>query len=234
MAVNLFGQAADFGPLLALAKEHNLKIIEDNAQAPAAKWQGRYTGTIGDIGVFSFNFHKTMQSGEGGILVTNSDAYALRAQLCRNHGESVVDGMPAYDGGPIFGSNYRMTELTAAIAESTAVPSGFSQCKESGARAVSVGTTSAIPGLTLPYVAPRNEHVYFAYVITVDEKKLGLTRDRLVEAMRAEGFPMSRGYQKPLHLYKLFQEQRAFNNTHFPFKSEGYDGAPDYSKASVP
>src|SRR3989344_3803776 len=93
MAVNLFGQAADFEPLLALAKEHNLKLIEDNAQAPAAKWRGRYAGTIGDVGVFSFNFHKTMQSGEGGILVTNNDAYALRAQLCRNHGESVVDGM---------------------------------------------------------------------------------------------------------------------------------------------
>ena len=234
MAVNLFGQAADFEPLLALAREHNIKIIEDNAQAPAAKWRGRYTGTIGDIGVFSFNFHKTMQSGEGGVLVTNNDGYALRAQLCRNHGESVVDGMSAYDGGPVFGSNYRMTELTAAIAEVQLSRLDFLNAKNQALVRYLSKQLSAIPGLTLPYVASGNKHVYFAYVIKVDEKKLGISRDRLVEAMRAEGFPMSRGYQKPLYLYKLFQEQQAFNNTHFPFKSEGYDGAPDYSKGICP
>jgi len=234
MAVNLFGQAADFGPLLALAKEHNLKLIEDNAQAPAAKWRGRYAGTIGDVGVFSFNFHKTMQSGEGGILVTNNDAYALRAQLCRNHGESVVDGMPAYDGGPIFGSNYRMTELTAAIAEVQLSRLDLLNTKNQALVRYLSEQLSSVPGLILPYIAPGNTHVYFAYVIKVDEKKLGISRDRLVEAMRAEGFPMSRGYQKPLHLYKLFQEQKAFNNTHVPFKSEGYDGHPDYSKGICP
>ena len=187
MAVNLFGQAADFGPLLALAKEHNLKLIEDNAQAPAAKWRGRYAGTIGDVGVFSFNFHKTMQSGEGGILVTNNDADALRAQLCRNHGESVVDGMPAYDGGPIFGSNYRMTELTAAIAEVQLSRLDLLNTKNQALVRYLSEQLSSVPGLILPYIAPGNTHVYFAYVIKVDEKKLGISRDRLVEAMRAEG-----------------------------------------------
>src|SRR3989338_11562605 len=61
--VNLFGQTADFGKLLPLARKYKLKIIEDNAQAPGALFRGRYTGGIGDIGVFSFNVHKTIQSG---------------------------------------------------------------------------------------------------------------------------------------------------------------------------
>ena len=234
MAVNLFGQTADLEPLLALAKEYGLKLIEDNAQAPGAMRHGRFAGTIGDVGVFSFNFHKTMQSGEGGVLVTNHDGYALRAQLCRNHGESVVDGMPAYDGGPIFGSNYRMTEVTAAIAEVQLSRLDFLNAKNQALVRYLSGQLSSISGLTLPYVAPGNTHVYFTYVLKVDEKRLGISRDRLVEAMRAEGFPMSRGYQKPLYLYKLFQEQKAFNGTQFPFKSEGYDGAPDYSKGICP
>lgn len=234
MVVNLFGQAADFEPLLALAKEHNLKIIEDNAQAPGALWRGHYAGTIGDIGVFSFNFHKTMQSGEGGVLVTNNKGYALRAQLCRNHGESVVEGMPAYDGGPIFGSNYRMTEVTAAIAEVQLSRLDFLNKKNQALVQYVSKEISKISGLTVPYVAPENEHVYFAYAIKVNEQILGISRDQLVDAMVAEGFPMSRGYQKPLHLYKLFQERKAFNGTPFPFKSEGYDGNPDYSKGACP
>ena len=81
MVVNLMGQAADLGNLIPLAKKHNLAIIEDNSQSPGAKWNGKYLGTIGDIGIFSLNVHKAMQTGEGGILVTNNDRYALRAGL---------------------------------------------------------------------------------------------------------------------------------------------------------
>lgn len=232
MAVNLFGQAADFEGLLAIAKRHDLRIIEDNAQSPGATWRGKFAGTIGDIGVFSFNVHKTVQSGEGGVLVTNKDSYALRAQLARNHGENLVESLPHV--GPIIGSNWRMTEIAAAIAAVQLSQQGkYTRTRIALARQLT-RRLQGVNGLKLPFVARDNTHVYFAYPLRVDEEKLGMSRDMLVKAMAAEGFPMSRGYVRPLYFLPVFQEQKAFNDTHFPFKSNYYDGNPDYSKGSCP
>lgn len=234
MAVNLFGQSADMDAIMAIAKEHNLKVIEDNAQSPAATYKGRYAGTIGDVGMFSFNVNKVVQCGEGGVFVTNNDTYALRAQLLRNHGESVVDDIPHYDAGPIFGSNYRMTELEAAVAYEQLLKLGRFNAHKVALCEYLTEQLSNIPGIETPYIPEGNTHVYFQYAIKIDEKKLGLSRNRLVEAMTAEGFPMSKGYVKPIYHQRLFQERKAFNETHFPFEYDGYDGNPDYSKGSLP
>ena len=235
MVVNLLGQAADYSRLLPLAKKHGLKIIEDNAQSPEAKWRGQYVGTIGDIGVFSLNVHKAIQTGEGGILVTNDPTYALRAQLCRNHGESVVDGMPEYDAGPIFGSNYRMSEVIAAMARVQLSRLPFLTKKRVALAKRLEKAIRSIPGISPAYVAPDNTHVYYRFAIKFDEKILGVSRDKIARAMAAEGFPLSIGYVKPTYLLRLYQERKAFNNTHFPFeKNTYYDGSPDYSKGICP
>lgn len=235
MAVDLLGQGPDFAALLPLAKKHKLAIIEDNAQSPGAKWRKKYLGTVGHIGVFSLNIHKIIQTGEGGVLVTNNPSYALRAQLCRNHGESVVDDMSGYKEGPIFGSNYRMTEVVAAIARMQLHHLDHLIKKRRVLAAHLEKALEKIPGLTAHYTHPDNTNVYYRYCLKVDEKKLGLSRDKLVEAMAAEGFSMSRGYVKPIYLMKIFQERKAFNKTDFPFgKSKYYDGNPDYSKGLCP
>lgn len=233
MVVNLFGQAADLGELLKIREEHRIALIEDNAQSPGATWRGKYTGTIGDVGVFSLNVHKTMQTGEGGVLVTNNDRAALRAQLCRNHGESVADDLNT-DVGPIFGSNYRMTEFTAAMARIQLKKLDMLTKKRVALAERLTRAFAKIPGLEGAHVHPDNTHVYYRYAIKVDEKVLGMPRDTLVEAMYAEGFPMSRGYQIPIYLLSIFQNKRAFNATNFPFSSNYYDGNPDYSKGICP
>ncbi len=234
MAVNLYGQAADYTELLKIAKEYNIKIIEDNAQSPGAAWRGRFAGTIGDVGVFSFNIHKTMQTGEGGMLVTNDAKAALRAQLCRNHGEAVVDGMPDYDAGPIFGSNYRMTEIVAAMARVQMKRLDYLTKKRQALARHLAKELSKIPGITPPFIHPNNTHVFYRFTMKVNEKVLGISRDALSKAMKAEGFAMSQGYVKPIHLLPLFQSRRAFNNTEFPFKNNYYGGNPDYSKGTCP
>lgn len=231
LVVNLFGQAADIDAIVAIARAHNLKVIEDNAQSPAAMYKGRFAGTIGDVGMFSFNVNKVVQCGEGGVVVTNDDRYALRAQLLRNHGESVVDDLPE-DSGPIFGSNYRMTELEAAVAYEQLLKLDQYNARKVELAEYLTARLKDIEGLTTPYVPQSNTHVYFQYALLVDEAKLGLSRDTLVKAMAAEGFGMSRGYVKPIYLLKLFQERKAFNQTNFPFD---YGGAnPDYSKGTCP
>lgn len=235
LAVNIFGQAADYGALLPLAKKHGIAIVEDNAQSPGAKWRGKFAGAVGDIGVFSLNVHKAIQTGEGGVLVTNNDTYALRARLCRNHAEAVIDDMPEYDAGPIFGSNYRMTELVAAMAKIQLGRLPFLTKQRVALADHLTKSLKNIPGITPAYVHPDNTHVYYRYAMKVDEKALSISRDTLVGAMAAEGFNMSKGYTKPLYLLKTFQDRRAFNKTHFPFeKNTYYDGNPDYSKGSCP
>ena len=78
MVVDIFGHSADMKSILAIAKEHNLKVISDTAQAPGAMYYGEYAGTLADIGGYSLNYHKTIQCGEGGIALTNNDKYIHR------------------------------------------------------------------------------------------------------------------------------------------------------------
>lgn len=230
LAVNLFGQAADYGALLPLAKKYKLKLIEDNAQAPGALRRGRPAGTIGDIGVFSFNVHKTIQSGEGGVLVTNNKRYALRAQMCRNHGENLAGTYP--EAGLLVGSNYRMTEFTAALCEVQLSRLDFLTKKRRALVAHLSKCLTGIKGITVPPVSKENHHVYYVYPLKIDEKRLGISRDTLVNAMAAEGYPMSKGYEKPLYLLPLFQKRQAFNATHFPFDYQGM--RQNYKKGICP
>ena len=92
VAVNLFGHPAKLFELRQIADKHGLFLVEDNAQAPGAQIENKFTGTIGDV-AFSFNRHKTIQSGEGGVAICNDKKLALRMQLVRNHGEVVVSGL---------------------------------------------------------------------------------------------------------------------------------------------
>ena len=84
IVVHQFGIPANMREIMAIAKEFNLKVIEDCAQAHGAKIDGKYVGTFGDIGVFSLNVNKTIQSGEGGVCVTKDDDLAYNLQLIRN------------------------------------------------------------------------------------------------------------------------------------------------------
>src|SRR5262249_61965166 len=115
VVVDLFGHPADLDPIMALAREYGLVVIEDAAQAPGAVYHGRRVGTLSDMTVFSLNYHKHIHTGEGGIVTTGSDRYAERLQLIRNHGEAVVAGRGITDLVNAFGFNLRLTEIPAAI-----------------------------------------------------------------------------------------------------------------------
>jgi len=93
LVVHLFGRAAEMDRIMKIAHEHGLFVIEDCAQAPGATYNGKAVGTIGDIGIFSLNQHKTITSGEGGFAITDDGKVALNMRLIRNHGEVIVESM---------------------------------------------------------------------------------------------------------------------------------------------
>ena len=124
LVVDLFGHPYDSKAINAIGKEFGIPIIEDAAQSIGAKANGKYAGTLGDIGAFSLNFHKHIHAGEGGVVVTDNDDYAMRLRLAMNHGDAVTNGMEMAGeeelaeqyAGMLPGMNLRMTEMQAAVA----------------------------------------------------------------------------------------------------------------------
>jgi dTDP-4-amino-4,6-dideoxygalactose transaminase len=234
VVVDILGHPADMDPIMALARRHAITVIEDAAQAPGARYNGRMAGTLADIGVFSLNYHKTIHTGEGGVAVTNDDALAERLQLIRNHGEMVVRDKGVKDLVNMVGYNYRMTEIEAAIGSEQLKKLDSLLAPRIEAAEYLNEHLSKIPGLITPVVRGDVRHGYYLYGVRYDEKKTGAPRDRFVDALNAEGIPMIKGYTEPLYFAPLYQQRIAFGSHGFPFSYEGYKGKVSYDRGICP
>ncbi|HXC40617.1 MAG TPA: DegT/DnrJ/EryC1/StrS family aminotransferase [Burkholderiales bacterium] len=233
MAVDIFGQAADLDALMAIARRHGLAVIEDCAQAPGALHGARYTGTVADIGVYSLNYHKHIHTGEGGVCVTDDARLAERMQLIRNHAESVVGDKGVTEIDNMIGFNFRMTEIEAAIGrEQLKKLPALVASRQALAARLSQGL-AGLKGLQTPVVRSGNTHAYYVYPMTVDAAATGVGRDRLIEALAAEGLAVGGGYVN-LHLLPMYQRRIAYGKGGYPWKGGPYRGAVDYSKGICP
>jgi dTDP-4-amino-4,6-dideoxygalactose transaminase len=233
MVTDIFGHAADLDSIMHLAKKHNLKVIEDSAQAPGAIYKGKYVGTIADIGVFSLNYHKHIHTGEGGVCVSNDPDLAKRMRLIRNHAEAVVEGKGITDLSNMIGFNFRMTEIESAI--------GIEQLKKLDsllddrihtAERISSGI-NGLKGLRVPVVKPDCTHVYYGYPIVFNEEEVGVSRDQIVDALRAEGVPVAGSYCN-LHMLPMYQQKIAYGSKGFPWSAEFYKGNVSYKMGICP
>ncbi|GAB3265669.1 DegT/DnrJ/EryC1/StrS family aminotransferase [Chitinimonas naiadis] len=234
IVVDIFGQPADFDPIMALARQHGIKVIEDNAQGPGARYRGRMSGTLADIGVFSLNYHKTIHCGEGGVAVTDDPDLAERMRLIRNHAEAVVKPKGETNLVNLVGFNYRMTEIEAAIAaEQLKKLPALLATRQSHAAHLSQ-RLAGLPGITVPHVLADVEHGWYVYAIKYDAASTGVPRARLAQALRAEGISVGEGYVEPLYLQPMYQQQIAFGRDGFPFTYSGYEGTLDYRRGLCP
>jgi 8-amino-3,8-dideoxy-alpha-D-manno-octulosonate transaminase len=184
---HVMGSICDLDPILAIAKRHNLKVIEDCAQSPGGKYHGRYVGTWGDIGCFSISAYKIIGGGEGGLVITNDERLSDRInQFAEAGGLWRPDRFapPRYEGELFNGTNYRMSELEAAVdvvqlGKLDAIVSRFHDVKMRVLKQLK--TFGEITPQTLN--DPQGEIGYFLrfYPATVE---LGT---RIVEALNAEG-----------------------------------------------
>jgi perosamine synthetase len=217
IAVNLFGHPAALAELAQLASSRGLALIEDNAQGPLAAEGGRYAGTVGDIGVFSLNYHKHIHTGEGGMCVTRDPQLALRLQAIRNHAENIVAPAPIRDPVNMIGYNYRMTEMSAAVglAQLAKIEQEVGR-RQRLAERLSSGLRD-LEGFTVPVVRSGCRHVYYVWAARFDAARLGVTRAEFSAALTAEGFPHFVGYVQPLYLLPAFQQRIAFGRDGWPF-----------------
>lgn len=231
--VHLTGNPAPMDEIMAIAREHNLVVIEDCAQAHRAKCRGRWVGTIGDFGCFSLNDFKQIGAGDGGVVLTRDEAKWKLAQL-------YADKCYYRDGSarnPTFlAPCYRMNELTAAVtlAQLEKVDWICGQRNKYGLR-INEGI-HGLPGILPPAVDPRDFSTFWFYMFRVDEKALGATRQQFVDALNAEGIPTSAGYlQCCVYEYDIFTKKQFFPGAAgFPVGSPLHPEPIEYKKGLCP
>jgi dTDP-4-amino-4,6-dideoxygalactose transaminase len=208
MPVHFAGRPADLDGVLAIAKKHNLKVIEDAAQAWGAEWRGKKVGALADAGCFSFQSSKNINAGEGGIILTNDDLVAKFARSHHNCGRS-EDGM--WYEHFYFGGNYRITEFQSAIllAQLNRYEDLLNIRQENYALLTEL--LQPIEGIKMLGDDPRvTSHACHLYIFRYQKEHFaGKPKAAFIEAMRKEGIPCSAGYSIPLYKQPVFLN-RAF------------------------
>jgi dTDP-4-amino-4,6-dideoxygalactose transaminase len=234
LAVDIFGLSCDVASLRHLCDTYGLSLVLDSAQAPAARNGDDFAGTCGDIGGLSLNYHKHIHCGEGGILFTNDQKLAQKLCLIRNHGEVVVDSKAPEDLNNMLGFNFRMGEIEAsiAVAQLQKLPSIVLARQEAAKRLTE--RLSGLEGLSTPFVPADFQHVYYVYAMQIDSEITGVSREKIVDALRAEGVPsLASGYQN-LHLLPMYQQRIAYGTRGFPWTAFDSGNEVRYGSGSCP
>jgi dTDP-4-amino-4,6-dideoxygalactose transaminase len=196
LPVHIGGSAADMDAVLAVAARHKLPVVEDACQAALAEWKGRKLSTLGDLGCFSFQASKNLNSGEGGAILTNDDRLALECRSFQNNGRATVGGASYARNG----ANLRMTEFQAALLATQLTRLEEQSRRREQNAAYLTGLLREIPG-----IAPARmyegctRNAYHLYMFRYDPSGFeGLPRSKFLEALHAEGIPGSAGYS-PLY-----------------------------------
>ncbi|MDD1705348.1 MAG: DegT/DnrJ/EryC1/StrS family aminotransferase [Methanoregula sp.] len=196
IGVHLFGQPFDVEAVRKICEAHNLKLIEDAAQAHGAQYKGQRVGGFGHFGCFSFYATKNMITGEGGMVTTSEKAYNERLRLIINHGQS-----EKYLHTRI-GYNYRMTDMAAAI--------GLVQLKKlekfnlrRRKNAAFYDANLKVRGLEIPRVSEGVNHVYHQYVVRLTEE-FPLSRADFIEYLKAKGIGSAIHYPIPIQRQPVY------------------------------
>jgi dTDP-4-amino-4,6-dideoxygalactose transaminase len=193
IAVHIAGGPADMNGVLAVARKHGLRVIEDAAQAHGAAWDGRHVGALGDAGTFSFQSSKNLTGGEGGIVLSNDAEVAETAWSVANVGRTRTGDWYFHD---LLGSNFRLTEMQGALllSQLQRLPQQIA-LRERNAQRLSAELAEE-PGLTPTRRDPRvTTHAWHLFMSSYDAAAFGgRPRADFLKALRAEGIPGSPGY----------------------------------------
>ena len=215
IAVHLAGWPCDMDPILELARERELWVIEDCAQAHGATYKGRPVGSMGDVNAFSFCQDKIMTTGgEGGLLTTNDPDKWARAWAFKDHGKS-YDAVYNRTHPPgfrwlheSFGTNWRLTEMQSALGR--VLLRKLPQMVEKRRRLAAILTErfSQMPALRVTVPPSEIGHSYYKYYVFLRPERLreGWTRQRIIDAINAEGIPCFSGSCSEIYLERAFPE----------------------------
>ena len=210
LPVHAFGQPAAMGPIMDIARRHNLLVIEDACEAIGAEWRGQQAGTFGDAGVFAYYPNKQMTTAEGGTIVTNRDDWNELFLSLRNQGRDVFDSWLTHSR---LGFNYRLDELSAALGVGQMERLNELLDKRQAVADLYSERLKSVEGVTPPFVSPDTTRMsWFVYVVRFDPS---MDRDQVMARLQERGVP-SRPYFSPIHLQKFYRERFDFKAGDFP------------------
>ena len=208
MVVHLFGHPCDMDPIMTIAKKYHLDVIEDAAEAHGALYKGKKVGSLGDIAIFSFYANKIVTTGEGGMVVSNSQILIDRVNKLKslNHSKTrfIHDGV---------GYNYPMSNLQAALGLASLEEIDDSIKKKNAMAKLYKKYLSSIPGIILPTEKPWAKSVYWMYAVRIDAKKTRISRNDLIKKLAAEGIQTRTFFYSP---QTAFNKLGLFKKAHFP------------------
>jgi dTDP-4-amino-4,6-dideoxygalactose transaminase len=227
VGVHFAGYPMNMDRLMDIVEEHDLFLIEDAAHAQGTEWRGRKVGTFGDFGTFSFQESKSLPCGEGGIVITDDDVLAERARIMHNIGrEQGTTGYRHYK----MASNRRLSEILAALALGQLEKLDEENRYRERNERVLLDELDGIDGI---HIKPRDDRItargYCLENFRYDPEAFGgLPRDDFIEALSAEGVPVSDGYEMPIYRQPAF-----FRNEIGRLLPDDVD-LPDYRNLHLP
>jgi len=232
IAVDIFGRSSDYVEIKKVIKGTKIKLITDSAQSPYSFYKNKLTGTQSDIGGFSLNYHKHINTGEGGVIVTNNDLLAKRVKMIRNHAEVFKKNRTNYQLSNMIGYNFRMGEIEAAI--------GIEQYKKLKRiilkRNLLINhlnkNLSKLKGLILPVLPKGSTHNYYVYPLVLDKEKISISRKIIVKNLKSLGVKgLMEGYSN-IHLLPMYQKKIAYGEKGFPWSY--FNNKVTYKKGICP
>lgn len=230
--VHLYGMPCDMDPILEIARKHNLYVVEDCAQAQLTKYKGRYVGSIGDVGCFSFQQSKQMTTGDGGMVIARQD------ELCGRKLVQCADkGWPRelYRDHLFLAPNYHMTELQAAvgIGQLHKLESMIERRRQSAA-----ALTDSIRLLEGVYPPGDNDYgrcTYYEYALPIEPDRFSVSSEIIAQALTAEGVKTAPGYlPQPIYMYDMVWKQITYGKKKCPYNCAHYPQPVQYTPDMCP
>ena len=221
LAVDVFGQPADWKELKRIAKSHDLYLIEDSAEAIGSEYYGRKAGSLGDAGIYAFYPNKQITTGEGGVITTDDRRLAELCASMRNQGHDMASSWLEH---PRLGYNYRLSDIHCAL--------GIAQLRRIEGM-IRKRTRVAewydrelrrIPGLVLPNLrTPGVRTNWFVYVVRLDDAFTKKDRERVLLGLRRQGIGC-REYFPAIHLQKFYRDEHGYRTGDFPVAERVSEG----------
>ncbi len=212
LAVDVFGQPAEWDMLKRTAKKYNLKLIEDSAEAIGAEYKGVKAGNFGDAAVFAFYPNKQITTGEGGVIVTNDEKIAKFCRSMRNQGRGEGDGWLQHER---LGYNYRISDINCALG--IAQLERLDEILEKRERVAQMYNERLkdLEGVKIPYVSSCVKMSWFVYVVRLNDNYTQKDRDRILGELKKRGIGCS-NYFPPIHLQPFYRKMFGYKEGDFP------------------
>jgi perosamine synthetase len=214
IAVDAFGQPADWDRFIEIGKKYHLKLIEDSAEALGAEYKGKKAGSLGEVGVFAFYPNKQITTGEGGIVVTDDEELARLTRSMRSQGRGESGEWLDHER---LGYNFRMDELSAALGCSQMERIEEILDKRTKVAGMYGKKLAKIEEVQVPYIAPYvSKMSWFVYVVRLER---GIDRNKVITFLN-EGGVQCKPYFTPIHLQPFYRKMFGYKEGDFPITED--------------